>query len=129
MLDQAEGMFGGLATPFEDVGPFLQASRRAVERRLAALRDKNIKRALDAELYFYAMLILRSGLRFRRLPLAASSRTPSVQQALGTAGVDRCVGGKSRRVDAIIREPPLGTAGVRKERPFRDGSANGTNRP
>ena len=41
-----------------------QASSRAVERRLAALRDKNIERALDAELYFYAMLILRSGRRF-----------------------------------------------------------------
>jgi hypothetical protein len=27
-------------------------------------RAENIKRALDAELYFYAMLILRSGLRF-----------------------------------------------------------------
>jgi hypothetical protein len=64
MLDRAEGMFGGLATPFEDVGPFLQASSRAVERRLAALREKNIKRALDAALNFYAMLILRSGLRF-----------------------------------------------------------------
>jgi hypothetical protein len=64
MLDRAEGMFGGLATPFEDVGPFLQASSCPVERRLAALRDKNIKRALDAELNFYAMLILRSGLRF-----------------------------------------------------------------
>jgi dipeptidyl aminopeptidase/acylaminoacyl peptidase len=27
-------------------------------------KAENIKRALDAELYFYAMLILRSGLRF-----------------------------------------------------------------
>ena len=27
-------------------------------------KAENIKRVLDAELYFYAMLILRSGLRF-----------------------------------------------------------------
>jgi len=27
-------------------------------------KAENIRRALDAELYFYAMLILRSGLRF-----------------------------------------------------------------
>jgi dipeptidyl aminopeptidase/acylaminoacyl peptidase len=27
-------------------------------------RAENIKRALDAELYFYAILLLRSGLRF-----------------------------------------------------------------
>lgn len=27
-------------------------------------RSENIKRSLDAELYFYAMLLLRSGLRF-----------------------------------------------------------------
>ena len=27
-------------------------------------RAENIRRALDAELYFYAMLVLRSGLRF-----------------------------------------------------------------
>ena len=42
-------MFDDLATPFEHVGPSLQTSRHAVERPLAALRDKNIKRALDAE--------------------------------------------------------------------------------
>jgi hypothetical protein len=31
---------------------------------MASAKAENIKRALDAELYFYAALVLRSGLHF-----------------------------------------------------------------
>jgi len=56
---QAETMVEKLREKNLPVGYFLFAGEQHGFRKA-----ENIKRALDAELYFYAMLILRSGLRF-----------------------------------------------------------------
>ncbi len=57
--NQTERMVAALKTRGVPVGYFLFEGEQHGFRKA-----ENIKRALDAELYFYAMLILRSGLRF-----------------------------------------------------------------
>ena len=57
--NQTELMVAALKAQGVPVGYFLFDGEQHVSRRA-----ENIRRALDAELYFYAMLILRSGLRF-----------------------------------------------------------------
>ena len=56
---QTELMVAALANQAIPVGYFLFGGEQRGFRRA-----ENIRRALDAELYFYAMLVLRSGLRF-----------------------------------------------------------------
>ena len=56
---QTELMVAALAKQGIPVGYFLFGGVQHGFRRA-----ENIRRALDAELYFYAMLVLRSGLRF-----------------------------------------------------------------
>jgi dipeptidyl aminopeptidase/acylaminoacyl peptidase len=56
---QTELMVAALANQRIPVGYFLFGGEQHGFRRA-----ENIRRALDAELYFYAMLVLRSGLRF-----------------------------------------------------------------
>jgi len=57
--NQTELMVAALKARGVPVGYFLFDGEQHGFRRA-----ENIRRALDAELYFYAMLILRSGLRF-----------------------------------------------------------------
>ncbi|HKN29354.1 MAG TPA: prolyl oligopeptidase family serine peptidase [Roseiarcus sp.] len=57
--NQTERMVAALKERGVPVGYFLFDGEQHGFRKA-----ENIKRALDAELYFYAMLILRSGLRF-----------------------------------------------------------------
>ena len=57
--NQTELMVGALKKRGVPVGYFLFDGEQHGFRKA-----ENIRRALDAELYFYAMLILRSGLRF-----------------------------------------------------------------
>ena len=57
--NQTELMVGALKARGVPVGYFLFDGEQHGFRKA-----ENIRRALDAELYFYAMLILRSGLRF-----------------------------------------------------------------